>query len=61
MLIINKYLIREVFTTLLAVTTVLLLIFISGQLTGLFSKAASGSLPVDTIMALLGLKSISNL
>jgi len=43
------------------VTTVLLLIFISGQLTGLFSKAASGSLPVDTIMALLGLKSISNL
>jgi len=61
LLIINKYLIREVFTTLLAVTTVLLLIFISGQLASLFSKAASGALNVNTILALLGLKSLSNL
>lgn len=61
MLIINRYLIREIFTTLLAVATVLFLILISGQLASLFGKAASGALPVDTIMTLLGLKSISSL
>lgn len=39
----------------------LFLILISGQLASLFSKAASGALQADTILTLLGLKSISNL
>ena len=61
MLIINKYLIKEIFTSLLGVAAVLFLIFFSGQLVGLYTKAASGNLQVSTIMILLGLKSISNL
>ena len=61
MLIINKYLIKEIFISLLAVAAVLFLIFFSGQLVGLYTDVASGSLPVDTIMLLLGLRSISNL
>jgi len=60
-LIINKYLIKEIFTSLLGVAAVLFLIFFSGQLVGLYTKAAAGNLQVDTIMILLGLKSISNL
>lgn len=59
--LINRYLYREVLTTFLAVSVVLLLIFISGQLVSLFGKAASGSLQVGAILKTLGLKSISNL
>jgi len=61
LLIINRYIIREIFTTLVAVATVLFLILFSGQLAKLFSQAASGALQADTIMTLLGLKSIANL
>lgn len=52
---------REIFTTLLGVASVLFLILFSGQLASLFSKAASGAVHADTILTLLGLKSISNL
>lgn len=59
--IIDRYLIKEVLLTLIGVTLVLLLIFVSGQLVGLFGKAASGTLQVKSILVTLGLKSISNL
>ncbi len=59
--LINRYLYKEVLTTFVAVTLVLLLIFISGQLVSLFGKAASGTLQVGAILKTLGLKSISNM
>lgn len=39
----------------------LFLILISGQLVSLYTQAASGAMPVDTILIVLGLKSLSNL
>jgi len=59
--IIDRYLIKEIIQTLLGVTLVLLLIFVSGQLVSLYGKVASGTLPVRSIFAILGLNSISNL
>ena len=59
--IINRYLIKEVMLTFFGVTTVLLLIFISGQLVGLYAKAASGGLQASSVFITLGLKSIGNL
>lgn len=61
MFLINKYLIKEIITSLLGVATVLLLILISGQLVSLYTQAASGTMPVDTILIILGLKSLSNM
>ncbi|MDH5446079.1 MAG: LPS export ABC transporter permease LptF [Gammaproteobacteria bacterium] len=61
MRLINKYLTKEIFSSLLGVAAVLLLILISGQLVSLYSKAASGAVPVDTILIVLGLKSLSNI
>jgi len=59
--IISRYLIREIFTTFLGVAIVLLLIFISGQLVGLYGQAASGALEVQVILRMLGFETISNL
>jgi len=59
--LINKYLIKEVFHSLLGVASVLLLILISGQLVSLYAKAASGAVAVDTILLILGLKSLSSM
>lgn len=39
----------------------LVLILTSGQLVRLYAKAASGGIPVDTILIILGLKTLSNL
>lgn len=60
-LIIDRYIIKDVFYTFLGVITVLLLIFVSGQLISLYSKVAGGSLPLKSVMTMLGLDSISNL
>lgn len=49
------------FHSLLGVASVLFLILISGQLVSLYAKAASGAVPVDTILIILGLKSLSNM
>ncbi len=46
---------------MLGVVVVLFLILISGQLVSLYTKAASGAVPVDTILIILGLKSLSNM
>lgn len=61
MLIIDRYIIKDVVYTFLGVTTVLLLIFISGQLIALYGKVAGGSLPLKSVMTMLGLDSITNL
>ncbi|MEW6353367.1 MAG: LPS export ABC transporter permease LptF [Pseudomonadota bacterium] len=59
MRVIDRYLIKEVVYALLAVTPILLLIFISNRLLAYLAEAASGKLPADVIFTLLGLKSIS--
>lgn len=59
--IINRYLIKEVVITLIGVTSVLFMIFLSGQLVTLYSMAASGNLEVRDILTTLGLQSIANL
>ena len=61
MFLINKYLIKEIVHSFLGVASVLFLILISGQLVSLYAKAASGAMPVDTILIILGLKSLSNM
>lgn len=60
-MIIDRYLARQVTQSLIGVSVVLLLIFISGQLVSLFGKVASGTLHANTILLLLGLNSLSNL
>ncbi|VAW91323.1 FIG000988: Predicted permease [hydrothermal vent metagenome] len=59
--IINRYLVKEVVLTFFGVTTVLLLIFVSGQLVSLYGKAASGGIQASAVLQILGLKSISNM
>ena len=60
-LIVQRYVIREVYHTLLGVTLLLLLIFLSGTLVRILSDAADGQYPVGAIFTLFGLKSVSNL
>ncbi len=55
-MIIDRYLIKEVLTTLLAVAVILLMIAISGQLASLFAKVVEGILTVDTLLSMLWLK-----
>jgi len=57
--IINRYLIKEVVYTLLAVTPILLFIFLSSRFVQYLADAASGKFPADIIFVLLGLKSIT--
>ncbi|MEJ2361437.1 MAG: LPS export ABC transporter permease LptF [Gammaproteobacteria bacterium] len=59
--LINRYLIKEVVITLIGVSSVLFMIFLSGQLVTLYSMAASGNLEVRDILTALGLQSIANL
>lgn len=61
MSLINKYLIKEIFYSLLGVATVLFLILISGQLVKLYSKAASGAMPVDIILIILSMETLANM
>ena len=52
--IISRYLLKEVFASLLAVTLVLLLIFLSNQLVRYLSYAASGKIAAQLVMQLMG-------
>ncbi|MDR3477775.1 MAG: LPS export ABC transporter permease LptF [Gammaproteobacteria bacterium] len=52
--IISRYLIKEVFSALLAVTLVLLLIFLSNQLVRYLSYAASGKIAANIVLTLMG-------
>ena len=60
-MIIARYLIKEIALTLFAVSLVLMLIGLSGQLVGVFSEVAAGTLSVNTVMVVLGLKSLKML
>ena len=55
-MLIFRYLAREVFTTLLALTSILLLIFMSNQFVRYLARAASGKIPVAFIFKLLALE-----
>lgn len=57
-MIIARYLIKEITLTLFAVFLVLMLIGLSGQLVGVFSDVAEGTLSVNTVLVVLGLKSL---
>ena len=58
-MIIARYLIKEIAQTLFAVCLVLMLIGLSGQLVGVFSEVTAGNISVDTVMMILGLKSLN--
>jgi lipopolysaccharide export system permease protein len=55
-MIIFRYLTKEVFQALFAVTLVLLLIFLSNQLVRYLSYAASGKIPASILLQLMGLE-----
>lgn len=55
-MLIFRYLAKEVFVTLFALTSILLLIFMSNQFVRYLAKAASGKIPVAFILKLLALE-----
>ena len=60
-MIIARYLIKEIAQTLFGVCLVLMIIGLSGQLVSVFSDVAAGTLSVNTVMLVLGLKSLKML
>lgn len=56
MIIITRYLMKEVITTLLGVTLVLLLIFLSHLLVRYLGSAASGKIAANIVLQLMGLE-----
>jgi len=60
-LIIERYLFRELFTTLIAVTTVLFLIFVSSWFARLLKQVVAGSVQIDVVFQLLGFMSLETL
>ncbi len=60
-MIIERYLFREMATTLVAVTTVLFLIFISMWFARLLGQVAAGDLQLNVVFLLLALKSVDAL
>ena len=59
--IIDRYLLREFFLNLLAVTSVLWLIFVATRFARYLAQAAVGNLPSDVIFILLGYNSLGAL
>lgn len=55
-MLIFRYLAKEVFVTLVALTTILLLIFMSNQFVHYLNRAASGKIPVLFVMKLMMLE-----
>lgn len=60
-MIIARYLIKEIAQTFLGVCLVLMLIGLSGQLVSLFAEVTAGNLSVNTVMIVLGLKTLKML
>ena len=58
-MIIERYLFKEILQTFLAVTGILLVIYISNRFIRFLSKADAGTLAADTVLQLLLLKSAS--
>jgi lipopolysaccharide export system permease protein len=59
--ILDRYVLREVVLTWVAVTGVLLVILLSNQLVRVLAQAAAGNFPRSTILSLLALTSLQNL
>jgi len=57
--IITRYIIKEILQTLGGVLLVLMLMAVSAQLVGLFSKVADGTIQVDTVLRLFGVYSLT--
>ena len=53
-MIISRYLLKEICHALVAVTLVLLLIFLSNQLVRFLGYAASGKIPVNVVIQVMG-------
>lgn len=60
-MIITRYLVKEILKTFTGALVVLLLIAISAQLVGLFSKVAEGTIQLNTVLKLFGLYNLSNI
>lgn len=60
-MIINRYILKEISYTLIAVIVVLLLIFISNRFIGFLSDASVGELSSDIILRLLALKTLGSM
>lgn len=58
-MIIERYIIKEVLQTLLAVTGVLFLIYVSNRFVRFLAEADSGALPAGMVVELLALKSLN--
>ena len=56
--LIDRYLLREILLGWLAITLVLWLIMISHRMIGYLAQAASGELPGDVILVLMGVKTL---
>ncbi len=59
--IIDRYLLRELLLSLLAITIVLLLITVGGFLTDTLSKIARGKVPPDLLMVMIALRTLEGL
>ena len=59
--ILDRYVLREVTVTWIAVTGVLLAILVSNQLARILALAAANGFPRDVVMSLIGLTSLQNL
>ncbi len=57
----TRYLLREVLLAWLAVTAVLVVVLLTNRLVQFMADAASGDLPADMVLTLLGLKAAANL
>lgn len=60
-MIINRYILKEIIYTLIAVIVVLLLIFISNRFIGFLADASVGELSSDVILRLLTLKTLGSM
>ncbi|WP_300614769.1 LPS export ABC transporter permease LptF [Dokdonella sp.] len=59
--IIDRYLLREVATSVLAASVILLLVMVGGAVADLLAKVARGRIPADLLFTLIGLRSVGAL
>ena len=59
--IIDRYLLREVTQTFVAVTAVLLIVLLSNQLARVLGQAAQGGFPAEAVVRLIGLTTVQQL
>ncbi len=59
--ILDRYILREVITTWLVVTGVLLVILLTSQIAGVLERAAANQFPREVVLELIGLGALQNL